>query len=137
MTDGANLNNGKIKIAEGWYADDRLRVGGILYLEEQTGKPFTELADELTDAFGDKDGQPSITTMVSKLSPILKALILQANPELDEDAIGRLLMQMEIEDFMEVFSKIKLFEASAKNPSTPNPATKPKRTRKKVKRRKP
>ena len=36
-----DLVNGKVEIAPGIVVDDRLRLGGVLYLELKFGKPLT------------------------------------------------------------------------------------------------
>ena len=126
MSTGRNLTNGTIEIGE-YKADDRLRVGGILYLEEKLGKSFEEIADDLSKAF-DTDNV-MISGMVRGMSPILVALVLQRNPDADDKAVEQEIMRLELEDFTKIFDSVKMFEP-AKNEDKPTPA-KP-RKRKKV-----
>jgi len=108
MTTGRNLTNSVIQIGQ-FKADDRLRVGGILYLEEKLGKGFEEIADDMSKALS--TDKVHISKMVGIMSLILMALILQRNTEIDEADAEQALMRLELEEFTAVFDKLKLFEA--------------------------
>ena len=127
---GKDLANKTIKIG-GVHADDRLRIGGILYLEEKLGKGFEEIADDLSKAVDVK--KVDITKMVKGMAPFLVALILQQNPDMEEITAERAVMRLELEDFTEAFDKVKLFK-TAKNESGQTVA-KAKRPRQPVKRK--
>lgn len=126
---GKDLANAKIKIGD-VLADDRLRIGGILYLEEKLGKSFEEIADDLTKVVDVE--KVNISKMVKGMTPFIVALILQRNPDMDEAEAERAIMQLELEDFTDVFSKVKLFK-SAKNQKGRKVTTAKKRQRQPIK----
>lgn len=115
---GKDLANKTIKIGD-VYADDRLRIGGILYLEEKLGKGFEEIADDLSKIVDVK--KVDISAMIKGMQPFLIALILQQNPDMDEELAERAIMRLELDDFTEAFDKVKLFK-SAKNEQGQKPA---------------
>ncbi len=119
---GRNLTNGVIEISKGVYADDRLRIGGILYLEEKLDKTFEAIADEMSK-FLDSD-KLSISKMVRAIQPFIIALTLQRNPEMSEGEVEQILMRLEIDDFTSLFAKVKLFDREPKNEHRPTPRKK-------------
>jgi len=123
MTSGKNLHNGIIKIS-GVELDDRVRIGGILYLEKKFDKGFEEIADAV--AQGLSESPLRITKMVESISPFLVALILQRNPEMAEAEAENLINQLELNEFTNVFNQLEIFD-SEKNGS----GQKPKRQKKK------
>lgn len=114
---GESLTNGIIKIAENVNADDKLKIGGILYLEEKLGKSFEEIADGLAKSL---EGKVTVTTMVKTIEPFLIALIIQRNPDLDEEAIRSIIHDLDLAMFTGIFDKVKMFESPAKNAPGPN-----------------
>ena len=126
---GRDLVNGTIKIG-GLDADDRLRIGGILYLEQKLEKDFEDIADELTKVVDAK--KLNISKMILAMNPFLIALILQRNPDIPEQDIERVLMQLELADYTAAFDKVNLFK-SAKNEPGQKTATAKKRQRQPVK----
>lgn len=128
-TSGTNLTNGTIKIGD-VLADDRLRIGGILYLEEKLGKGFEEIADDLSSTVDSE--KLNVSKMIKGIRPFLVALILQRNADMPESEAEFAVGRLELEEFTEVFNQVKMFK-SAKNgqaPTSPKP-----RTRKKVARK--
>ena len=123
MASGKNLHNGIIKL-NGVELDDRVRVGGILYLEKKFDKGFEEIADAV--AQGLSESPLRITKMVESISPFLVALILQRNPDMPEAEAESLIYQLELNEFTEIFNQLEIFD-SAKNGS----GQKPKRQKKK------
>jgi hypothetical protein len=127
---GGNLNNGTIRIGK-YLADDRFRIGGMVYLEERLGKSFEEIADDLSKKF-DTD-TVRISTMVRGMTPMLVALVYQRNSDMTKEDlvdVEKEIMRFELDDFTDVFHKVKLFE-SAKNASEPT-SPKPRKRRKVV-----
>jgi len=107
-----DLVNGKVEIAPGIVVDDRLRLGGVLYLERTFGKPLTEIFESLT---GDN---PSFTDM----SRLLQALYLQANKDSLESQAEEKLAALELNQVAEAFGKLRFLEFAPKNaepPATP------------------
>jgi len=123
MTSGKNLYNGIIKIS-GVELDDRVRIGGILYLEKKFDKGFEEIADAV--AQGLSESPLRITKMVESISPFLVALILQRNPEMAEAEAENLINQLELNEFTNVFNQLEIFD-SAKNESGQKPKQKKKK----------
>jgi len=123
MTSGKNLHNGIIKIS-GVELDDRVRIGGILYLEKKFDKGFEEIADAV--AQGLSESPLRITKMVESISPFLVALILQRNPEMAEAEAENLINQLELNEFTNVFNQLEIFD-SAKNESGQKPKQKKKK----------
>ncbi len=126
---GRDLANATIKIGD-VMADDRLRIGGILYLEEKLGKGFEEIADDLTKVVDVEN--VNITAMIKRMTPFVTALILQRNPDMEEIEAERAVMQLELEEFTDVFGQVKLFK-TAKNSKGQKTGMPKKRTRQPVK----
>jgi hypothetical protein len=128
---GRDLVNGTFTIGD-LDADDRLRIGGILYLEQKLDRDFEDIADDLVKVVDAK--KLNISSMIRAMNPFLIALILQRNPDMPENDIERALMRLELEDYTDAFDKVKLFK-SAKNVTGQEPATAKKRPRQPVKKK--
>ena len=67
-----DLVNSKIEIVPGVFIDDRMRIGGMMFLEERTGKEFFEIVNLLCT---------KRTTI--DIYNIFLALVIQANENMD------------------------------------------------------
>ena len=105
-----------LEIAPGIKIEDRLRLGGVLYLERRFDKPLTEVFELLS----------SENPRFSDMTALLTALYMQANTTATEEQAEFVLGRIELAQISEAFGKIKAFELSPKNGQTPEaPATVP------------
>lgn len=134
MSDASSkLTNQRVKVADGYYCDQKLRIGGILFLEELTGKGFEEIADDTQQAMEKQiDGKVSISVMVKAMQPFILSLMSQCHPDATVDELTGAINQLELEEFMALFNKLKIFADSKKNEQGPV-AKKTKRQRQPVK----
>lgn len=133
--ESSKLTNQRVKVAEGYYCDQKLRIGGILFLEELAGKGFEEIADDIQVAMEKQGkGKASISAMVKAMQPFILSLMHQCHPDADGEELIGAINQLELEEFMALFNKLKIFSDSEKNDR--GPATKTKRRRQPVKNRK-
>lgn len=135
MSDASKLTNQRVKVADGYFCDQKLRVGGILFLEEFTGKGFEEIADDIQDAMKKQgDGKVSISVMVKAMQPFILSLMHQCHEDATVDELTSAINQLELDEFMALFNRLKIFSGAEKNDG--GPATKTKRRRQPVKPRK-
>lgn len=114
---GENLTSGIIEITENVNADNKLKIGGILYLEEKLQKSFEEIADDLAKTL---EGKVNVSTMVKTIEPFLIALITQRNPDMSEKEASMIIRGLDLAEFTGIFDKVEMFEGSAKNSQQPN-----------------
>ena len=127
----SKLTNQRVEVADGYFCDQKLRIGGILFLEELTGKGFEEIADDIQAAMGkQKDGKASVSAMVIVIQPFILALMHQCHPEALVEDLTAAINQLELDKFMHLVNKLKLFTDSGKN--APRPAAKTRRSRQPV-----
>lgn len=120
-----SLSNSVVVLRGDIKMDRKLRIGGMLFLEELFGKPFEEVADSLdvTEAVG-------VSTLVEQVGPFLKALIHQRQRDMSSDELDAVINDLELDEFTDLFGKVDLF---AKSKNAPGPAATKKRTRQPVK----
>jgi hypothetical protein len=104
-----DLVNSKIEIAPGVLIDDRLRLGGMMFLEQMTGKTFTEIAESLSEK-----------QQAADMYNILLALVVQANGDMDIKEAERIVKSIEIDNMMNLLGRLKIFSIAPKNLSEPN-----------------
>ncbi len=137
MSDASSkLTNQRVKVADGFFCDQKLRIGGILFLEELTGKGFEEIADDIQEAMKKQgDGKVSISVMVKAMQPFIVSLMHQCHPTEDVEELIAIINRLELDEFMALFNKLKIFSDAGKNEQGPV-AKKAKRQRQPVKHRK-
>ena len=121
MSDASSkLTNQRVKVAEGYYCDQKLRIGGILFLEELTGKGFEEIADDIQTAMtAQKDEKVNVSAMVKAMQPFILSLMHQCQPDATVDDLTGVINRLELEEFMALFNKLKIFSDSGKNAQGP------------------
>lgn len=136
MSDASSkLTNQRVKVTDDYYCDQKLRIGGILFLEELTGKGFEEIADDIQAAMKKQgDGKVSISVMVKAMQPFILSLMHQCHEDATAEELTAAINRLELEEFMALFNKLKIFSGAEKNDG--GPATKTKRRRQPVKPRK-
>ena len=104
------LINSKIEIAPGVLIDDRMRIGGMMFLEERTGKEFFEIVNLLctkrttTDIFN-----------------IFLALVVQSNENMDIKEAEKITKSIEFKAINDILERLRIFSFAPKNASEPNP----------------
>ena len=105
---GKGLDTGVIKISGNLSIDSRLKVGGILWLQEKYDMDFSEVMK----VFLKGKVRDSINLIV--------ALALQHNPDMDEQAVMAVINQLEITELTGMANKLSdAFKADAKNSKRP------------------
>ena len=133
MSDASSkLTNQRVKVADGYCCDQKLRVGGILFLEEFTGKDFEEIAEEIQAVMKKQgEGKVSITAMFNAMQPFIVSLMHQCHEDATAEELTKALKKLELDELMALFNKLKIFSGAGKNDV--GPATKTKRRRQPVK----
>lgn len=121
MSDGSSkLTNQQVKVGDGFYCDQKLRIGGILFLEEFTGKGFEEIADDIQATMEKQGkGKVSISAMVKAMQPFILALMHQCHLEATVEELTGAINRLAIDEFMDLFNKLKIFSDSGKNAQRP------------------
>lgn len=131
----SKLTDQRVKVVEGYFCDQKLRIGGILFVEELTGKGFEDIADGIQEAMKGQEGGVNISVMVKAMQPFILCLMHQCHPDATVEELTGVINQLELEQFMALFNRLKIFSDSGKNGQGPV-AKKTKRTRQPVKARK-
>ena len=137
MSDASSkLTSQRVKVAEGYFCDQKLRIGGILFLEDLTGKGFEEIADDIQTAMtAQKDEKANVSAMVRAMQPFILSLMHQCHPDATVEDLTGAINRLEFDEFMALFNKLKIFSSdSGKNAQ--GPGAKTKRLRQPVKRKK-
>ena len=92
-TTGADLTNGLIDIGDGVKMDMRLRVEGMLFLEEKFDKPLGKIKFS-------EDGR------VQSLVPLFVALVIQANEGMTEESAEQSVRNMDAKTMINVANEI-------------------------------
>jgi hypothetical protein len=101
---GADTVKGVIAITPGVLIDDKLKLGGVKWLEKKFGKPFQDIADEFAT-------HQSMTNM----SMIIVALFRQRHPDMTDDQCEQEIDKLDIEDIGTVIGKLSVFNFEPKN----------------------
>ena len=133
MSDASKLTNQRVKVADGYFCDQKLRVGGFLFLKELTGKGFEVVAKEIISSMEKQKETPDITGVMLSVRPILLSLMHQSHPDATTEELERAFGRVEIDQFLPLFNRLKIFEDSKKNAQ--GPAAKKKRQRQPVKKK--
>ena len=104
----SDLVNGTIEIGDNLLIDDRFRIGGAEWLEDQKGIGFVEFVEKLGDVPSIKD-----------IRLILTALAKQKNPDMPEAEIVKALYALELTDIQGLFGQLKILDFEEKNFQTP------------------
>lgn len=92
-TTGKDLTNGMIEIADGVNMDSRLRVEGMLFLEEKFDKPLGQI-------------KFSEGGRVQSLIPLFIALVIQANDGMTEEIAEQHVRKMDANTMLKVANEI-------------------------------
>lgn len=132
MSDGSSkLTNQRVKVAKGYFCDQKLRIGGILFLEQLTGKGFEEIADDIQTAMVEQGKvKVNISAMVKAMQPFILSLMHQCHEDATVEELTAAINYLELDEFMALFDELKIFSDSGKNDG--GPATKTKRRRQPV-----
>jgi len=115
MSDASKLTNQRVKVADGYFCDQKLRIGGILFLEELTGKGFEEIADDIQAAMGkQKDEKVNVSVMVRSMQPFILSLMHQCHPDATVEELTGAINRLELDEFMALFNKLKIFSSDSK-----------------------
>lgn len=109
MESGGDLVNGVIEIAPGVVIDDRLRVRGIKWLQNFTGKKFAELTSEWPETPG-----------IEEMCPLLMALLIQRNPDMSVEKAQELIDDVDVSVIAKIVGSLKVFDTEPKNSQPPN-----------------
>lgn len=132
----SRLTNQRVKVGDGYFCDQKLRVSGILFLESLTGKGFEQIADDVQAVMEQQDkGKVNVSVIVKAMQPFILSLMHQCQLDATVEELTEVVNQLELEEFMALFNKLKLFTTdSGKNGQ--GPVAKKKRQRQPVKARK-
>jgi hypothetical protein len=116
------LTNNRITVSDEYYADQKLKIGGILYLEKTFGKGFEEIAKDVKGVMGDTK---QVSAMVEILSPFIVALMRQCHPHVEPEQLQEAIYQLELDEFTQLFDKLEIFsDDTEKNSQGPTAGTK-------------
>lgn len=124
-SDDKSLSNSVVVLRGGIKVDRKLRIGGMLFIEELFGKPFEQIADDMS-----VDEGASVSDLVKKFGAFVKALIHQRQPDMSLEDLDDVINDLELEEFTDLFGKVDLF---AKSKNAEGPAAPKKRSRQPVK----
>ena len=120
MSDASKLTNQRVKVTDDYFCDQKLRIDGILFLEALTGKDFEEIAEDIQAAMTKQGkGKVSITVMVNAMQPFILALMHQCHEDATVEELTRAIHRLELDEFMDLFNKLKIFSDSKKNAQGP------------------
>ena len=105
-----DLVNSKIEIVPGVFIDDRMRIGGMMFLEERTGKEFFEIVNLLCT---------KRTTI--DIYNIFLALVIQANENMDIKEAEKITKTIEFKEINTILERLRIFSFAPKNVSEPIP----------------
>lgn len=105
---GKGLDTGIIKVSDSLTIDSRLKVGGILWLQEKYDMDFNEVMKVF------------LKSDLRDVTNLIVALAIQRNPDMDEPAVMAVINQLEINELTGMANKMSdVFKADAKNSKRP------------------